>query len=80
MYRLRKQYGITIFMTTHYLEEADRYAERIAIIDHGKILAIGTPKELKEKVGGDIITIEVNGDINIAGRLLRVLMALVGLS
>ncbi len=67
-------------MTTHYLEEADRYAERIAIIDHGKILAIGTPKELKEKVGGDIITIEVNGDINIAGRLLRVLMALVGLS
>ncbi|WP_054842676.1 ATP-binding cassette domain-containing protein [Vulcanisaeta distributa] len=72
VYRLRKQYGMTIFMTTHYLEEADRYAERIAIIDHGKILAIGTPKELKEKVGGDVITIEVNGgDVNIARKVIE---------
>ncbi len=71
VYRLRKQYGMTIFMTTHYLEEADRYAERIAIIDHGKILAIGTPKELKERVGGDVITIEVNGDVNLARKVIE---------
>ncbi|WP_101940209.1 ATP-binding cassette domain-containing protein [Vulcanisaeta sp. EB80] len=71
VYRLRRQFGTTIFMTTHYLEEADQYAERIAIIDHGKILAIGTPKELKEKVGGDVITIEVNGDVNVARKVIE---------
>lgn len=71
VYRLRRQYGTTIFMTTHYLEEADQYAERVAIIDHGKILAIGTPKELKEKVGGDVITIEVNGDVNTARKVIE---------
>ena len=71
IYKLRNQYGITIFMTTHYLEEADRYAERIAIIDHGRILTIGTPKELKEKVGGDVVTIEVNGDVETARKVIE---------
>jgi ABC-2 type transport system ATP-binding protein len=54
---LRKEGGHTFFLTTHYLDEADTLCDRIAIIDHGKIRAIGTPSELKEKVGGDVVTI-----------------------
>lgn len=48
---LNKKEGITVFFTTHYMEEADRVAERIAIIDHGKIVASGTSAELKAKTG-----------------------------
>ncbi len=47
--KLNKEEGITVFFTTHYMEEADRIAERIAIIDHGAIVAIGSPAELKER-------------------------------
>ena len=57
--RLNKDEGITIFMTTHYLEEADSLCKRIAIIDHGTIKLSGSPTELKERLGGDILTIEV---------------------
>jgi ABC-2 type transport system ATP-binding protein len=46
---LNQQEGVTVFLTTHYMDEADRAASRIAIIDHGKIVALGTSKELKEK-------------------------------
>lgn len=48
---LNKGEGITVFFTTHYMEEADRVAKEIAIIDHGKIITQGTPSELKEKTG-----------------------------
>jgi ABC-2 type transport system ATP-binding protein len=58
---LRKQEGVTIFMTTHYMDEAE-FCERIAIIDQGSIVALGTPDELKSRVGGDIITITPAGD------------------
>ena len=54
---LAKEKGITIILTTHYMEEADRLCDRIAIIDHGKIIAIDTPKNLKEGLGGDLVTI-----------------------
>ena len=53
---LRRHEGITIFMTTHYMDEAE-YCDRIAIIDMGRIVALGTPDELKARVGGDVITI-----------------------
>ena len=53
---LRATKGITIFMTTHYMDEAE-YCDRIAIIDRGKIVALGTPDELKARVGGDVVTI-----------------------
>ena len=53
---LRKREGITLFMTTHYMDEAE-YCDRIAIIDHGKIVALGTPAELKAMVGGDVVTV-----------------------
>jgi ABC-2 type transport system ATP-binding protein len=58
--KLNKEEGITIFMTTHYLEEADSLCKRIAIIDHGTIKVSGSPSELKERLGGDILTIELS--------------------
>ena len=54
--RLREQ-GTTVFITTHYMDEADVLCERLAIIDHGKIVAEGTPSELKRQVAGDVVTI-----------------------
>jgi ABC-2 type transport system ATP-binding protein len=51
--RLNEDEGITVFLTTHYMEEAERMANRIAIIDHGAIVAQGTLTELKEKTGAD---------------------------
>jgi ABC-2 type transport system ATP-binding protein len=57
--KLKAEYNMTLFMTTHYLEEADSVCNRIAIIDRGKILKIGSPNELKEGLGGDIIEIEI---------------------
>jgi ABC-2 type transport system ATP-binding protein len=50
---LNQTEGVTVFLTTHYMDEADRVAQRIAIIDHGKIVAQGTPQELKQQVGSD---------------------------
>jgi ABC-2 type transport system ATP-binding protein len=57
--KLKTEYRMTLFMTTHYLEEADAMCDRIAIIDHGKILKLGSPKELKDSLGGDVIEIVV---------------------
>jgi ABC-2 type transport system ATP-binding protein len=48
---LNQKEGVTVFLTTHYMDEADRAASRIAIIDHGKIVALGTSKELKAQTG-----------------------------
>jgi ABC-2 type transport system ATP-binding protein len=56
--QLRKDQGLTVFVTTHYLDEADTQCDRLAIIDHGKIVATGTPTELKDRLGGDIVTIK----------------------
>ncbi len=57
--KLRDELGMTIFLTTHYMDEADALCDRIAIIDHGRIVAIDTPKSLKNSLGGDIIELEV---------------------
>ncbi len=54
--------GTTVFLTTHYLDEADALCDRIAIIDYGKIVAEGTPEELKRAVAGDVVTLAVAGD------------------
>lgn len=51
--------GMTIFLTTHYLEEADALSDRLIILDHGKIVAEGTPTELKKKISGETISIEL---------------------
>ncbi len=55
--KLNKQEKLTIFLTTHYMEEADRLCPRLAIIDHGKIVATGSPNELKKEIGGEVITL-----------------------
>lgn len=62
---LKKEFGMTLFMTTHYLEEADALCDRIAIIDHGKIVVVGTPEDLKNSLGGDIITLSIKQDVDI---------------
>lgn len=51
--KLNKEEGMTIFFTTHYLAEAEAVAHRIAIIDHGKMVAFGTAEELKQQTGKD---------------------------
>ena len=57
--------GQTIMLTTHYMEEADKLCDRVAIMDHGKILALDTPAELKRSVGADtIVTVKAAGDAN----------------
>lgn len=59
--RLNDDLGVTIFLTTQYLEEADMLADRVAIIDAGRIIAEGTPEELKRSVGNDVIVARIQG-------------------
>ncbi len=68
---LRHEHRMTVFVTTHYLEEADGMCERIAIIDHGKIVAHGTPGELKDRLGGDIVTVQPTAPSPALEALLR---------
>ena len=68
-----KSEGTTIFITTHYLEEADALCDRLAIIDNGKIVAEGTPEELKKQVAGECITISFENFGEKAPRLISVL-------
>jgi ABC-2 type transport system ATP-binding protein len=56
---LRDRESATVFLTTHYLEEADALCDRILIIDHGSIVASGTPDELKRRISGDVVTFAV---------------------
>jgi ABC-2 type transport system ATP-binding protein len=56
---LREERGTTVFLTTHYLDEADALCDRILVIDHGAIVAEGTPDALKSQVGGDVLTVTV---------------------
>jgi len=67
--RLRGE-GMTVFITTHYLEEADALCDRVAIIDYGEIVATGTPDDLKREISGDVVTIGVNGATAKAAELL----------
>ena len=59
---LNRDRGLTVFMTTHYLEEADSLCDRIAIVDKGVIKVEGAPSRLKAELGGDILTIELSDD------------------
>jgi ABC-2 type transport system ATP-binding protein len=57
--RLRKQHGTTIFLTTHYLDEADSMAERVLVVDHGRVIADDTPEKLKADLAGDRIILTI---------------------
>jgi ABC-2 type transport system ATP-binding protein len=69
---LREERGTTVFLTTHYLDEADALCDRILVIDHGAIVASGTPDELKSQVGGDVLTVTVQrqDQVDEVGRLV----------
>jgi ABC-2 type transport system ATP-binding protein len=56
--------GLTVLLTTHYLEEADRLASRLAIVDRGRVVAEGTPDELKRELRGDAVHVELEGRTN----------------
>jgi len=64
--------GTTIFMTTHYMEEADMLSDRISIIDHGRIVVSGTPDELKNTLGEDVVYLETDDDERVREVLLGV--------
>jgi len=70
--KLKKEFGMTLFMTTHYLEEADALCDRVAIIDHGKIIVIGSPGELKHNLGGDLITLTIKENDDVSGLIQKV--------
>ncbi len=67
---LNEQLGMTIMLTTQYLEEADALADRIGIINAGRLVAEGTPAELKRQVGRDIVMAEISGDLQAARHAL----------
>ena len=64
--RLRSELGMTVFLTTQYLEEADELADRVGIINDGRLVAEGRPADLKREVGHDLVTIEVDCEPGIA--------------
>jgi len=70
--KLKQEYGMTLFMTTHYLEEADALCDRVAIIDHGKIVVVGQPEELKHDLGGDVITLGIKEDVDVSELVRKV--------
>ena len=59
---INEELGVTIFLTTQYLEEADALAHRVGIIDRGRLAAQGTPDELKHSRGSDLIIVKLDGD------------------
>jgi len=70
---LRAEFGTTIFLTTHYLEEADALSDRILVIDEGRIVAEDTTEALKRRVSADVITVEVGEDASRARAVLEAL-------
>jgi ABC-2 type transport system ATP-binding protein len=67
-----KQAGRTIILTTHYMDEAERLCDRVAIMDHGKVIALGTPQQLIGSIGGeDIVEFAVSGEMNELRRRAR---------
>lgn len=69
---LNRERGVTVILTTHYMEEADHLCDRVAIIDRGRIAVLDTPERLKEALGGDAIALSIEGDVepllkNLAG-------------
>lgn len=74
---LNKSEGLTIFLTTQYLEEADRLCHKLSVIDRGKLIANGSPMELKEAVGGDTVTL-VLSDSSMKSRAKEILKGVPG--
>ena len=69
--KLNRDENVTIILTTHYMEEADYLCDRTAIIDYSKIIALDTPANLKDLLGGDVVSIEVDGDMDALTNYLK---------
>ncbi len=71
------QQGSTVFLTTQYLEEADQLADRVAVIDHGKLIQVGTPAALKRATGESTMTVKINNQsqVSLAVRILTAELA-----
>ena len=67
--KIHKEFGISIFLTTHYMEEADKLCDNISIIDHGKIKVTDSPKSLKNALGNEVIVFEVDSDLKLGDLL-----------
>jgi len=76
--RLAGDEQVTVLLTTHYLDEADRLADRLAIVDHGRVVVEGTPEQLKSELHGDTVQIDLDGP-DATGAALRLLDRLPGL-
>jgi ABC-2 type transport system ATP-binding protein len=68
--RLNEELGMTILLTTQYLEEADELADRVGIVDAGRLVAEGSPTELKRRIGTDLVIVRIDGDAEAAKRAL----------
>jgi ABC-2 type transport system ATP-binding protein len=77
--RLRDAEGLTILLTTHYLEEADQLASNLAIVDRGRVVAEGTPEALKAGLEGDAVHIELDAGVRLNGNLDAALARVAGL-
>ena len=75
---LNKEDGVTFFLTTQYLEEADRLADDVAIMDAGRIVAQGSPADLKTSIGTDVVTVHVEGDHGQAKRAAELVRGFAG--
>jgi ABC-2 type transport system ATP-binding protein len=70
--------GRTILLTTHYMDEAERLCDRVAVVDHGRVIALGSPAELVAKIGGDhLIEFALNDSMSVDERVLQTLPAVV---
>jgi len=69
--KLNRNYGTSVILTTHYMEEADYLCDRIAIIDQGKIIALDTPSGLKNRLRGDCVSLEIEGKADIFSAVLE---------
>lgn len=68
--RLRDELGTTVFLTTHYLDEADTLCDRILVMNHGRVIAEGTPDALKHRISGDVVSLTLGGDADRAKAVL----------
>ena len=63
--KIHDEFGMSIFLTTHYMEEADKLCDNISIIDHGKIKVTGSPKSLKSSLGNEVVLFEIDSEIKL---------------
>ncbi len=76
---LNRERGVTFFLTTQYLEEADRLAHDVAIMDRGKIVAQGSPEQLKASIGADVVTVRVGDQDGVLERAMEAVRSVQGL-